>query len=68
MSRKKAETQRLPDACYDVRPASKPPRGHNWLQQTVFMCLDSTAVRSAHIGASALRAVSSQRAPRVWSS
>ena len=27
-----------------------------------------TAVRSAHIGASALRAVSSQRAPRVWSS
>ena len=40
MSRKKAETQRLPDACYDVRPASKPPRGHNWLQQTVIMCLD----------------------------
>ena len=28
MSRKKKETQRLPDACYDVRPASK-PRGHN---------------------------------------
>ena len=40
MSRKKTETQRLPDACYDVRPASKPPRGHNWLQQTVIMCLD----------------------------
>ena len=40
MSQKKAETQRLPDACYDVRPASKPPRGHNWLQQTVIMCLD----------------------------
>ena len=28
MSRKKTETQRLPDACYDVRPASK-QRGHN---------------------------------------
>ena len=28
MTRKKAETQRLPDACYDVRPASK-QRGHN---------------------------------------
>ena len=28
MTRKKAETQRLPDACYDVRPASK-QRGHS---------------------------------------
>ena len=28
MTRKKAETERLPDACYDVRPASK-QRGHN---------------------------------------
>ena len=56
MSRKKAETQRLPDACYDVRPASKPPRGHNWLQQTVIMCLD--------LRRGALRAHRCQRAPR----
>ena len=68
MSRKKTETQRLPDACYDVRPALKDEAA--WPQLTATDCLHVSRLYPrcaprAHIGvparsarylASALRA------------